>query len=346
MNKKWYGMILAVCMSVLFIGCAEENKAPERPRTAANAAQSTRPIVIPPATPTTEPEAIERPEPTATPKPTKEPEATETPKPTKKPEATKAPKPTKKPEAAETPKPTKEPEQEVTPEPTIVPEITNEPNPVATPTPTVEPAKKVSEVDIFTGKTVEAQEAEKGDVIFFGAYEQDGVEENGTERIAWQVVEKADNRLLLLSVYVLDAGAFHEEAAGVSWNNSSIKQWLQGEFYAVAFLPSEQSKIAVSTAGPVFLLSIEEVQRYFSVEKSELNLQELSDDRLAAKATDYAKAQGVWEADGRACWWLRSTGEFSETAVEITEDGSIYRLGTDVDFVYNGIRPALWLELQ
>lgn len=330
MNRKWYGVLLIVCVSVLLTACAGESTRAEVPKNMADTANSTRPIIIPPATPTTEPPALERPEVTATPKPEKEPEATATPKPTKKPEPTVTPKPTKKPETTATPVPTKEP----TPTVTDIPDQTPETVP------------GISDVTIYQGETVEAQNAQKGDVIVFGAYEQDGIVENGAERIAWQVVEKTDSRLLLLSVYVLDAKAFHDEAVEVSWKDSSIKEWLQSDFYEAAFLPEEREMLAVSSAGPVFLLSVEEVQRYFSVEKSEQNLQELSDDRLAAEATEYAKSQDVWAMDDNACWWLRSAGEFPGTVVEITEDGSIYRLGTEVDFVYNGVRPAIWLELN
>ena len=206
--------------------------------------------------------------------------------------------------------------------------------------------RKISDVKMYSGKTVEAVQAKQGDMVLFGAYEQDGNTENGLEWIAWKVLEKKENRLLLLSVNVLEAKAYHEQATGITWEKSNLYQWLQADFCDAAFSEKEFKKLRNTTEGNVFLLSLEEVQHYFSVEKSGLHLQKVSDERLAADATEYAKTQDIWTIDGKACWWLRSEGEVPGTAVEITEDGSIYRLGTELNYSYNGVRPAIWLELE
>ena len=302
------------------------------------------------STPTAAP--TEAAEPTAEPtvEPTPEPTAEPTPEPTAEPTQAVEPtaEPTAEPTSEPTPEPTAEPTAEPTPEPTAEPTPTPEPTPTSTPTPTPEPkdTRKFSEVQVYQGKTVEPEQAAKGDVVLFGAYEQDGNKKNGVEHIAWKVLEKKDNKVLLLSVYVLDAKAFHGTASDIGWKKSDLYTWLQDDFYKTAFSETEQNSVEDTGEGKAFLLSLEEVRKYFSVEKSGLNLQTLSDDRLAAEATGYAESQGVWTVGGNACWWLRTGGEVSGTAVEITEDGNLYLLGTDYNYSYNGVRPAIWLNLN
>ena len=296
----------------------------------------------PTVAPTMEPTATLTPEPTVTPtvEPTVTPTVEPTVAPTMEPTATPTPEPTVTPTATPTVTPTPEP----TATPTVEPTATPTPEPTATPVP--EDTRKISSVNLYTGNTVDAAQAKAGDIILFGAYEQDGVQDNGVEKIAWKVLEKTDNQLLLVSVYILDAKEFHEKADGATWEESAVKQWLQSEFYQEAFSKTEQKNIVNGDAGTVFLLSLEEVQRCFSVEKSNVYLQEVSDNRLVAEPTEYAKQQGIWESKGNSCWWLRSAGKLSGTAVEITEDGSIYLLGSEYNYCYNGIRPAIRLEVK
>ena len=310
--------VLSVCIGL--IGCGASKKVDE--------------VLL--TTPTAEPTATVTP----TPEPTAEPTATvaPTPEPTAEPTVTPTSEPTAEPTATPTPEPTAEPTATPTPKPTATPK--------PTPTPVPEDTRKISDVKIYTGKTTDIQKAKAGDVVLLGAYEQDGKEANGAEHIAWEVLEKKDNRLLLLSVFVLDTKEFHNAASDIEWKNSMVKDWLEKDFFDAAFSKKEQECITDAEGGRVFLLSMEEVQQYFSVEKSDLHLQEISDRRLAAEPTAYAKEQGIWVVEGTCCWWLRSKGKLSGTAIEITEDGSVYRLGSDLNYCYNGIRPAIWLELK
>jgi len=49
-----------------------------------------------------------------------------------------------------------------------------------------------------------------GDYITFGAYEQDYNTSNGKEAIEWLVLEKKNNRLLVISRYALDCKRYNE----------------------------------------------------------------------------------------------------------------------------------------
>lgn len=42
-------------------------------------------------------------------------------------------------------------------------------------------------------------------------------------------------------------------------------------------------------------------------------------------------------------WWLRSTGAFNDSAVEIEENGGVCLTEPKVD--YSGVRPAMWVDV-
>lgn len=87
----------------------------------------------------------------------------------------------------------------------------------------------------------------KGDVIKFGAYEQDRDYTNGKEPIEWIVLEKTKKQLFVVSKYVLeDLPYFKDEIDSyekVTWENCTLRKWLNNAFFDNAFNKSEQSMI-------------------------------------------------------------------------------------------------------
>ena len=158
--------------------------------------------------------------------------------------------------------------------------------------------------------------------------------------------------MLLLSKYVLDAQPYNKKFKEVTWETSDIRRWLNSDFYITAFNDIEQSKIAntlvrtennpeYGTAGgndtedKVFLLSREEAESLF-----------INDKERIALATKYAEKAGVLTStEGYVFWWLRSPGDKSGSAAGVYEDGWVYRGGYSVDSSYDGVCPALWLNL-
>ena len=190
-----------------------------------------------------------------------------------------------------------------------------------------------------------------GETIEFGNYPQD---KDGTEKpIEWIVMKNEGNQVLLLSKYVLDAKSYNEEWEDVTWETSDIRQWLNNEFYTAAFNKSEKAKIQTSliknednsehgtsggndTEDKVFLLSEKEAETLFS-----------NDDERIAKATEYAEKSGVYVNEEKAAyWWLRSTGDYSCSAAVVSSSGWVYGDGSYVFNYYDGVRPALHLNLQ
>ena len=188
-----------------------------------------------------------------------------------------------------------------------------------------------------------------GDVITFGRYEQDGNPENGPEPVEWEVLAAEGGHTLLISRYALDAHPFHDQWLRVTWENSGMRKWLNGTFYQTAFDPAEQARIlTVTNTNPdnpttgmpggkdtrdrVFLLSIDEAERFFP-----------SDESRQCRATAYAKTQAVYENEYKdsSWWWLRTRGSTSKNGALVLFSGYISTVGFGVNNRGGFIRPVI-----
>lgn len=191
---------------------------------------------------------------------------------------------------------------------------------------------------------VSIEEAQIGNIVEFGDYEQDNDLSDGNEPIEWIVLDEQDGRLLLLSRYIIDAKPYHEEYEDITWEQSGLRFWLNDIFYEEAFTWEERERVQeVQLSNPdnpehgteggndtidsVFLLSIDEAEQYFSSESAR-----------KAEGTAYANERGfcpTW-------WWLRSPGCDASHAAFVHYYGYVAAGGDPVDFA-TGVRPALWL---
>ncbi|MBQ8537051.1 MAG: serine/threonine protein kinase, partial [Clostridia bacterium] len=192
-------------------------------------------------------------------------------------------------------------------------------------------------------------QAQVGEYITFGAYEQDNNKSNGKEPIQWRVLAKENNRLLVISRYGLDCKQFSRSTR--SWRKSDLRKWLNGDFLSQAFTPQELEQIPTTsvftptthngtegdtTQDRVFLLSTQEAERYF---KSDA-------DRLC-QVTAYAKKQKATTIDGDiGWWWLRSPGISEYSTVKVFTTGKIDKSGYNPNSTRGSIRPALWIEMN
>ena len=181
-----------------------------------------------------------------------------------------------------------------------------------------------------------------GATVLFGSYWQRAERDAGKEAVLWKVLAKEDTSVLLISQYALDYRPYHNLNPNLTWENSCIRQWLNGRFMADAFCGWEKNLIQ-DPAGreKIFLLSVGEAARYF-----------YSDEARKCAPTAYAAAQGLlkggYMADrqGTCCWWLRWPGYSSCRAIVIDRDGSANcRYGYQVNRINYAIRPALWIKL-
>ncbi len=192
-----------------------------------------------------------------------------------------------------------------------------------------------------------------GDKITFGSYP---FYEDGREKaIDWIILDiDKNNNALVISDYALDNVNYNDQYVDITWENSTIRKWLNERFINDAFTPDQQSKIIKSriankdnaryntkggnaTNDKLFLLSIEEANKYFK-----------SDESRIAYPTSYAKKRGVYtnyNYGGSCWWWLRSPGYHQYNAAYVNHDGIVVSSGNFVYIGYVAVRVALWLDL-
>ena len=195
--------------------------------------------------------------------------------------------------------------------------------------------------------------AQIGDTVFFGKYEQDNNTSNGNEAIEWLVLDAKDDRILVISKYILDMKPFDSDGDSW-WDCSTLRSWLNGTFRKEAFSEENQMyipKVQVSaernpshnvdpgkdTQDWIFLLNIQESEQYFD-----------SEDSMQCRATPYVDSKSGYFCYG---WWLRSTGkDWDNAAVVFTPSvkSAIDRECADgyyADSDSIGVRPAMWIDL-
>ena len=193
------------------------------------------------------------------------------------------------------------------------------------------------------------KDAQVGSTITFGAYEQDNNGSNGKEDLEWLVLAKENNRLLVITKYIIDDLPFDYTTTTVlnskTWDICSLRTWLNDAFLKDAFNDDELTRIPTvrvdadknpeyeetspgnSTQDKVFLLSASEAEEFFA-----------SNSKRKSQCTA-ASGQKI------GSWYLRTPGKYIEYATYVKEDGSINYYG-GVRITENGIRPAMWITLS
>lgn len=253
--------------------------------------------------------------------------------------------------------------------------------------PVSDPAKGDNTSLAYTG--MESAETQNFDTVTFGKYQG--------QDITWLKLAEQDGKTLLISESVLDAKPYYDQGEeyvwalqsprpheDVSWEDSTLRTWLNGEFLNAAFSGDEKGAIASTTltdtknnvaptpanaydesahqAGQttdqVFLLSVAEAKAYFANNAARI-----------AHPTDYALSQGVYtgvaatadQPDGASAWWLRTNGYYSGYEAAVDDDGYVHGAGYRIDgelhdgfedhgtqaseFGGNlGVRPCIWVE--
>lgn len=91
----------------------------------------------------------------------------------------------------------------------------------------IDNAKCVDEYDVYT--TID-----EIDTIKFGRYPQDDIEGKVYDDIEWIVLKKDGNKAYLISKYILDAKEWNRSGQDCSYEESSIRKWLNNDFYSIA----------------------------------------------------------------------------------------------------------------
>ena len=181
-----------------------------------------------------------------------------------------------------------------------------------------------------------------GDEITFGNYSGKDIE--------WIVLDENDSGVLLLSKNVIDTKPYNESDVEITWENCTLRGWINNDFYYAAFSPEEQSRIIETnvvnsdnadtrarggsdTNDRVFILSMDEANKYLG-----------SDEARRAQPCDYLPQDGSFIFDGYIFWWLRTPGNNNKYAAQVGSEGGISGYGDWVTFPNVGVRPAIWVS--
>ena len=211
--------------------------------------------------------------------------------------------------------------------------------------------------------------ASVGGTVYFGSYEQGGGCGGGKEPIEWIVLDERDGMLLLISKTGLETGPYHAEKQRANWEESTIRTWLNCDFLAAAFTDEEQCAIMETTVSTpagrfispatrekiqiascpdtqdlIFLLSANEVERYFP---------KVSQRRIRNNSylLDKPESTMPYPAEGNACdftygnWWLRDVrvDKGIKCAFHVKAYGAIASAG-QINLKRYVIRPAMWVD--
>ncbi len=198
-----------------------------------------------------------------------------------------------------------------------------------------------------------------GDKITFGKYE-------------WRVLDIQDNTALLITEYIIEQRAYHEAYKDITWADCSIRKYLNGDFYDKFDVNDKERIIPVLNKNPdnqwygskggadtrdnIFLLSLEEVCKYFGNSLSKLQNRgknqrywfERKDENNSKRLARLQDKEWCW------WWWLRSPGRVNVKAVYIFgTDGNIGIQGNNIlkgnisdGKCTGGVRPAMWINLE
>ena len=189
------------------------------------------------------------------------------------------------------------------------------------------------------------------------------------ERIKWRVLNVNGSTMFVVADKGLDCKDYNEEYTSVTWENCTLRSWLNNDFYGTAFSSGEQGAVVAQTVvnednpdynteggndttDKVYLLSLSEVMNPDYGFCEDYSTRSVS---RRVKASDYAYARGAWvnawvNADdyvGSCLWWLRSPGSGSSTnnAAFIRYD-YVERYGYYVNYDRDACVPALHINLS
>ena len=213
----------------------------------------------------------------------------------------------------------------------------------------------------------ELKNAKVNSYYLMGKYEQDNDLSNGKEDLEWKILYKDKTKALLYTKYIIDNKRYNDEDVDTTWENSTIRKWLNDEFINETFSKEEKNLITEvtninakndvyntdsgnDTNDKVFLLSIDECKKYFgksSKNKDGYNVNK----KLATTGTNYAISKGLVvdnkdkNALGNSSFWLRNAGILKNFATGVDSFGDVNSEGgNNVVNELNGLRVAIWVR--
>ena len=168
---------------------------------------------------------------------------------------------------------------------------------------------------------------------------------------SWRVLDIKDNKALLFSENAVARLEYFNKSS-TTWTNSNARRYLNGKFLS-HFNPKQQARIVkttipntinpwygtiagANTTDAVFLLSIEQVVKYFG--DSGILLKRPPNEKLIDD--QYNSNRSINEV-----WWLLTPGKDNEHVACVYYNGEVHIHGYKGTRHGIGIRPAMWVRM-
>ena len=184
-----------------------------------------------------------------------------------------------------------------------------------------------------------------GDIVSFGKYQDEAIE--------WQVLEKMNDSVLLISDKCIEVRPFHNIDEDTTWEKCELRSWLNGEFYDQTFSDDEKEAMVVNkvfnedattefvnggsdTEDMIYILSKDEASKFFA-----------DDSARITKPTQHAIDSNIAVDDkGNSPWNLRTPGDNNNKVAVIYSTGTIFEEGNPVWYNDLGVRPVISVKLE
>ncbi|MCR5105187.1 MAG: Ig-like domain-containing protein [Eubacterium sp.] len=171
------------------------------------------------------------------------------------------------------------------------------------------------------------------DTLTFGKY-------NG-KNINWRVLSIDGNDVFLVAETAVILKAYNDTAESSSWKDSTIRSWLNKEFYDEAFDSYEKAMIKSTILSCENRLTGESLKDEMTEDKVfVLSPSEVTKESYGFSNNDITSSVTRSLNDN---WWLRTPG--SSKAMYVASDGCICD-DVNVDDISIGIRPAVHIDLS
>lgn len=215
--------------------------------------------------------------------------------------------------------------------------------------------------------------------VYIGSFPQSDSTGNIKEPLEWYVLKKENNRALLLLKNSLPDTykKFNDEMKNVSWENCTLRDWLNNNFYNYAFSNNDKSSILESLVendsevygnlnggnvkDKVFILSLDEAKKYLvdeSIRKAETYWTRTicySNNKIVTKWYNSNGDEIKMPAGAIDEKKLKEQGIHSEKVDtgELVTKVAVYDSSSDRFYINNGyevndeyisVRPAMWVK--
>lgn len=183
-----------------------------------------------------------------------------------------------------------------------------------------------------------------GDIVTFGYCEQDNQIDNGSESIEWIVYDIKDGKALMMTKLILFNKSYgdYENEDCESWEDSSIRKWLNTEFYNSSFTEKEKKGIVPTKVSNEDLEETESEDKIFLFSYAEAKEYLANSEYAVTSPTSYLLENDdfdIYDLNeyGHMEWWTRTPKVF------IDDYGYVHDRSAVIN--KHGIRPALWVDL-